>query len=219
MSYLSWSTKKIEDFAGDKITALYDAGYVFTRVDKGIMNQTRSLRINLNQFEMSSENRRILKNNDYIELEVCVLPYKDYSWEIGRLAKDFYEKRDADFSANKIKEILTDDAKSNFNTLLVFRDTRDGSIIGYAICYVNDSIIHYSYPFYRESEREPSRGLAMMIQTILWAKESGKKIAYLGSLQRPSDTYKLQFKGEDWFDGKEWQTNTEPLREILSKPN
>jgi len=56
----------------------------------------------------------------------------------------------------------------------------------------------------------------MMIRAIAHAKEKGLKYIYLGSLQRPGDTYKLQFEGLEWWDGTEWQTDTEPLKAILN---
>src|SRR3989344_6101553 len=39
-----------------------------------------------------------------------------------------------------------------------------------------------------------------------------KKYIYLGSFSRPTDTYKLQFAGLEWFDGKQWQNNPEKLK-------
>ena len=51
-----------------------------------------------------------------------------------------------------------------------------------------------------------------MIKTIVYAKEKGLKCIYLGSLQRPSDTYKLQFEGIEWFDGKGWQNDKEKAK-------
>ena len=49
---------------------------------------------------------------------------------------------------------------------------------------------------------------------IQWAKENNKKFVYLGSLQRPTDTYKLQFEGIEWFDGKKWKTDLEEVKKI-----
>jgi arginyl-tRNA--protein-N-Asp/Glu arginylyltransferase len=212
MSYLSWDTKVISDFSREAVEKIYDAGYVFTRVDRGVMNRTRSFRVNLAAYVASSENRRILRKAEDLTLSVEPIPYPGYTWEIGKLAKDFYEKfGDKVFSANKIKEILTDGAKSNFNKLLVFKD-KGGTPVGYAICYESEKILHYSYPFYIE---EPSRGIGMMTLAIEWAKASGKEYAYLGSLSRPTDTYKFQFLGGEWFDGERWRGDTEPLKEIL----
>jgi arginyl-tRNA--protein-N-Asp/Glu arginylyltransferase len=180
------------------------------------MNQTRSFRIDLSKYEASSENRRILRKSEHISLLVEPVPYEKYSWAVGKLAKDFYEKfGDRVFTANKIREIITNEKKSNFNQLFVFLDTRDRTAVGYSICYKGENILHYSYPFYIEDPREPSRGLGMMTKTVEWAKSLGKKYIYLGSLQRPSDSYKLQFAGGEWFDGEKWQSDYEPLKEIL----
>jgi arginyl-tRNA--protein-N-Asp/Glu arginylyltransferase len=110
---------------------------------------------------------------------------------------------------------MTDERKTNFNRLFTFTDMRSNEPVGYAIAFKSDHILHYSYPFYIEDPRESSRGLGMMTMAIEWAKSLGKRYIYLGSLSRPSDTYKLQFKGGEWFDGAAWQTDTEPLKEIL----
>jgi arginyl-tRNA--protein-N-Asp/Glu arginylyltransferase len=212
MAYLNWDTKKITDFSPENVAGMYDAGYVFTRVDKGIMNRTRSFRVDLKAYAPSSENKRILRKVETLTMTIEPIPYPSYSWEIGKLAKDFYEKfGDNVFTANKTKEILTDAEKSNFNRLLVFKDEK-GAAVGYSICYESDKILHYSYPFYVE---EPSRGIGMMTKALEWAKAADKDYIYLGSLQRPGDTYKLQFLGGEWFDGEHWQADTSPLRELL----
>lgn len=225
MAYLNWDTKITDDFSPATIAGLYDAGYVFTRVGKGVMNKNRSFRIRLADFEMSSENRRIARKSEHLSLAVLPLPLSpaEYSWKIGKLAKDFYDAHDAVFTANKAKELLTDGAESNFNTLLTYTDSRanpqTNEPAGYAICYLSDApdakMIHYSFPFYVTDPAEPSRGLGMMIKAIEQAKALDLEYVYLGSLQRPSDTYKLQFKGGEWFDGERWQTDTAALREIL----
>jgi arginyl-tRNA--protein-N-Asp/Glu arginylyltransferase len=213
MTYLNWKTEIITDFSDKKIESMYDRGYVFTRLDKGVMNQTRSFRVDMSKFELSSENRRILKKNADIEVVSESIPYAGYTWQIGKLAKDFYEKfGDNVFTANKIKEVMTDAKKSNFNELLVF--SREKEPVGYAICYENDSIIHYSYPFY-DLAASKDIGLGMMLKLLEWAKNNAVKYVYLGSLQRPTDTYKLQFKGGEWFDGERWQSDYTELKEIL----
>ena len=213
MPYLNWDTKIITDFSVENISKMYDTGYVFTRVGKGVMNKTRSFRIDLEKFETTSENRRIMRKAENYKMETVALPLSDYDWHIGKLAKDFYESRQAEFSANKIKELLTNKNESNFTTLAEFFAAEK---FGFAICYESSEIFHYSYPFYIEEKNEPSRGLCMMMLAIEYAKNSGKKYIYLGSLQRPSDTYKLQFKGGEWFNGEKWCTDIEPLKDILT---
>ena len=120
--YLKWDEKTISDFSDEDINQLYNQGYVFTRKDKGVMQQTRSLRIELSKFKLTSENRRILKKNESILLQTQPIPYLKYDWKIGKMGKDFYTTKfgDGTFSANKIKELLTDSEKSNFNKLFIY---------------------------------------------------------------------------------------------------
>lgn len=189
---------------------MYDNGFVFTRIDKGIMHQTRSIRIDLEKFDLSSENRRILRKGEKVIIEEHSIPYSAYSWEIGKTAKDFYdEKAGGAFSVNKIKEIMTTD--HNFNSLLAF------SGLGYAICYKNNSMLHYCYPFYDLKNSSKDMGLIMMTKALAEAQTLGLRYVYLGSLQRPSDTYKLQFSGIEWFDGEKWSSDLEKVKEILEK--
>ncbi len=189
---------------------MYDQGFVFTRIGKGVMHQTRSVRIDLKKFELTSENRRILRKGDKISLARSPIPYTNYSWEIGKLAKDFYDiKADSSFSANKIKELIT--TADNFNSLLRFSE------LGYAICYENTEILHYCYPFYNLETSEKDMGLIMITKAIVDAKERGLSYVYLGSLQRPGDVYKLQFEGIEWFDGKIWRSDVEEVKKILGK--
>src|SRR3989344_4146668 len=110
MTYLHWNEKTITDFSDKSITEMYDRGYVFTRIGKGIMHQTRSVRIDLAKFASSSENRRILKKVDNIAMQEVILPYVDYHWSLGKLAQYFYEKKFGHgvMSALKVKEMLTD---------------------------------------------------------------------------------------------------------------
>ncbi len=199
---------------------MYDRGYLFTRVQKGVMNQTRSLRIDLSKFNLTSENRRILRKTENIHMINGQLPMSNYDWKIGKLAKDFYETKfgAGTFSANKVKELLTDEKKSNVNVLLCYHVKEIE--VGYCIAFETPSLLHYAYPFYQlkiqNSKFTPHTGMGMMLKAILWAKEQGKKYVYLGSATRPTDVYKLQFEGLEWFDGERWNTDLDRLKQILT---
>ncbi len=217
MPYLSWNEQTITDFSDKHISEMYGHGYVFTRIARGVMHQTRSVRIDLSKFELTSENRRILKKTDELRLIDRPTPLPDYDWSLGKLAKDFYETKfgAGTMSAAKVKEMLTDATASNFNTLLQYTNASDKAV-GYAICHSNKYMLHYSYPFYDLDAAPKDAGLGMMIRAIVFARESGMKHIYLGSLQRPSDTYKLQFHGLEWFDGTAWSHDLQKVREILA---
>jgi len=231
--YLRFDRTTIDDFSDVNIETMYQKGYVFTRVGKGVMDQTRSVRIHLRSFKLSSENRQILRKMENLKMTTRELPFESYSWEIGKLAKDFYEEKfgPKTFSANKVKEMLTDAENSNFNQLVQYavidQPIRSGVFgmidtipegktpDGYAIVCETEQLIHYSYPFYDLNTDVKNLGMAMMLRAIQWAENSGKVYIYLGSAQRPSDRYKLQFEGLEWFDGEGWSRNIELLKQVL----
>jgi len=238
--YLKWQEKTIADFSEQNINDLYDHGFLFTRVGKGAMYQTRSVRIDLDKFELSSENRRVLRKIENVAMETTPIPYSNYSWEIGKLGKNFYEQKFGEgiFSANKIKELLTNKEKSNFNLLLVYnviaRSNSDEAIssptgrsprpdgarddsqpAGYSICYSNAKILHYSYPFYNLQNSTSNIGIGMMTRAIEYAKKEKRKYVYLGSAKDNAALYKFQFAGVEWFDGKIWQSDIEKLKNTL----
>ncbi len=212
--YLKWSEQVITDFSFANLNALYNQGWLFGRTEKGYMYETRSLRVDLSKFELSSENRRILRKNEDVSLLSYTLPYEKYSWEIGKLGKNFYTTKfgDGTFSANKIKELLTS-TNSNFNRLLVY--TLNNEAIGYAICLETNGILHYSYPFYNLGNDLPNLGIGMMTKAIVWAKENNKKYVYLGSVKDQAALYKLQFSGLEWWDKQTWSANLDKLKSEL----
>lgn len=214
--YLSWNKQTITDFSEKNIEALYSKGYVFTRTGRGDMNQTRSLRLDLKTFALSSENKRILKKTEDLQLGTSSIPYANYSWQIHKLGKDFYEQKfgEKTFSAQKIKELITDPSQSNFNRLFTY--TQNNEQIGYCIALETGGILHYCYPFYNLQTAPTNTGMSMMLQAIIWAQEQGKQYIYLGSAQRPTDTYKLQFSGLEWFDGSVWIKDADKLKQILN---
>ncbi len=229
MKYLSWKEETISDFSVNNIADMYEKGFVFTRIGKGVMQQTRSLRINLSLLELSSENRRILKKVPSLKMKQVDLPLpsSQYNFSIGKMAKDFYDSKFGTniMSAQKVKEMLTDPERSNFNHLLTFQNLEHSEneseqnmdfCNGYTIAYSSPILLHYSYPFYDFSNCPKDIGLAMMITAVQKAKEMGLKYVYLGSLQRPTDVYKLQFSGLEWFDGTGWNSDLMEAKKVLA---
>lgn len=192
--------KTLTNFSVEDIESHYDNGYVFTRLGKGIIHQVTSVRVYLADFELTSENRRILRKNESLKLYFNHLPLEEYSWKIGKMAKDFYDAKGGEgtMSVNKLKEMFTDRGKSNMNS--AFKYNIDDTVIGYCLCHETGKMIHYSYPFYNLKLNNPSLGMAMMLKAILWAEENNKKYIYLGSYNK----YKLQFKGVEVFKNSGW---------------
>lgn len=210
-NYLSYDKTKILDESDSNIESMYDHGYVFTRIEKGLMNQTKSLRIDLSKFSLTSENRRILRKTEDLIFNVIDLPINsgEYDWHIHKIAKDFYSIKFGynTFSASKIKELVV--SAHNFNKLFSYIVTTiSKESIGYCICRETQNLFHYCYPFYDLEKSSNNMGMGMMLKSILWAQDCHKKYVYLGSLSRPGDKYKLQFNGLEVWDNEkqEWET-------------
>lgn len=200
--YENFDQLTVADSEQEEINNYYDRGYVVTRLGKNVMQQIKSVRVKLTDFELSSENRRVLKKNDNLELNYSVLPSMSYSWSIAKLAKDFYAEKFGPniMSANKIKEMFNEPDKSNMNAFFEF--SIDNQPIGYCLLYESNQIVHYSYPFYHLNIKQPNLGMAMMLKAVIWAQKKSKQYIYLGS----DSKYKHQFKGLEVFnpDTKAW---------------
>lgn len=214
MTYHKDDEQNITDFSESNIESMYDKGYKFTRLSRGNMQSTKNLRVNLSNFYIFTKNKRIISKYPNLKVEFRSLPLTDYNYTLGKLAKDFYDTKFGKgvFSTIKIKELLTSNT-SNFNSLAVF--SLDGKEVGYCIVYKSSNIIHYCYPFYDLSFEASYLGLAMMTKVITEAKDMGLKYVYLGGANASKDTYKLQFKGLEWWNIDKWSNDIEALKEII----
>jgi arginyl-tRNA--protein-N-Asp/Glu arginylyltransferase len=196
----------------DELNKIYDMGFLPSRAKLNLFYLARSLRVDLSKFEPSSENRRILRKTESLQLTAYSLREFEYGWEIGKLAKDFYDKRfgKGTMSANKIKWLFTSGACSD---VLEYKDS--GKTIGYCLVNNTGQILHYAYPFYELEYFDKNAGMGMMLRAILHAKEEGLKYVYLGTCYTEESLYKTQFKGIEYFTGFSWSRDIEKLKELI----
>ena len=80
-TYLSWKKQILTDFSSENICTSYADGFVFTRRGKGEMDQTRSVRIDLAKFELSSENPPSLLRLSLVNRKTCQRFLYDQIWQ------------------------------------------------------------------------------------------------------------------------------------------
>lgn len=219
MSYKNFGTKVIDIKNPQAIIEAYNDGYVPGRNETGQFNRVRSIRINLKEFEASSENRRILRKYEH-QVDISKVPYANYTWEIHKMGKEFYDTKFGvgTFSANKIKELFCS-TSTNFNAVLTLINIQTGTADGYCILVQatshNQSIVHYAYPFYKLDFINSNLGIYMMTKTVQILKQQGIDYMYLGSVHEPASLYKLQFKGEEWWneESNSWCTDMQLLKD------
>lgn len=207
------------------IAELYNLGYKFTRKGVGIMQSTRLVRVDLENFKPSSENRRILRKFENLGVRLERLPYEKYDYIIGKWMKDFYFSKFGEklFDVQTIKKIFL--GELNFNSILIYEIQEE--IVGFCLCYTNylsyplaesglseRKILHYSYPFYKPEAINSSLGIAMMTKAIEFSKSEMIDYIYLGGYTTSKDNYKLQFRGIEWWneEHKEWSSDIAQLK-------
>jgi arginyl-tRNA--protein-N-Asp/Glu arginylyltransferase len=201
----------LESEEGDSIEDIYENGFLQSRIDSRLFYLSRGIRIDVSQFELSSENRRINRKTEYLTYELSTIDKFEYDYPIGKMAIDFYKERfgEKTISAQKWKWIFTSGV---FTHVIIFKDNRTNEVIGYCPIIMTKSILHYAYPFYKTNYLSENLGIGMMQSAILHSKETGIRYAYLGTCYTHNSLYKTQFKGAQWFTGEVWSDDIQGLK-------
>jgi len=202
---------------GETPADLFHAGFLPSSRQLDRFYLCRQIRVQLKKFEPSSENRRILRKGEAIEVKL--VPRAEFEFTPAR--REFCKHyTDAKFGANGMSYERLD---SLFNApvtshVLVFTDSATGAEAGLATLYVEgDRMAFYYYAFYDLAHPNRSLGLFMMTTAIKLFTERGSQQLYLGTCYSESALYKTQFPGCEFFNGVRWSENLAELKFILKR--
>jgi len=208
--YQVWLVK--ED--GDDVDKIYEMGFLPMRSKKDFYYLCRSVRVDLNRFQPSSENRRILRKTEDFQHELISLEDFDYTPSVQKICKDWFEQKfgKGKISAAALRKIFTRGIFTH-----VFAWKKDSQVIGYAVANSHEDLLHYAHVFLDPQFSKANLGARMMLEAVLWAKENDKKYIYLGtSYTRPS-LYKTQYDGVEFFNGSFWSDNIKELKYLIDR--
>ena len=201
--------------AGDSLEILYAEGYLPYSGAQGLRDvfyNARSARVMLNEFSITSENRRIAKKFDG-QFKKERVPFSQFS-----PTEDFYEFCLGYFAQHHGPQAmprgrLTTILYSGLITsVLIYRSTHTPAAY---VLEVEDGMMgHFWFSFYDLSYTKQSLGLWLMLDCIRSAKERGLSNYYLGTVYDESARYKLNFKPLEWWDGNSWSRDTERLKHL-----
>jgi len=208
--YQVWLLKERKD----RISEIYEMGFLPVRSIKNLYYLCRSVRVNLDKFQISSENRRILRKTKDYHWRLIKLDRFDYTPKIQKTCKDWFGGRfgKGKISAAAVRKIFRGGIFTH-----VFVWSLKGKTVGYAIVFIGDNLLHYAHVFTDPSLAKSNLGVRMMLQAVLWAKENKKKYAYLGSCYLKSTLYKTEYAGVEFFNGYSWSGNLEELKYLLER--
>jgi len=208
--YQVWLLKE----EGDETEKIYQSGFLPIRSLPGVFYLSRNIRIDLSKFEISSENRRILKKTENFESDL--LPFSEfvYTAKVQKFCKDYADQKLGKglFPAAAIKSIFTNKI---FNYVFVFKEVITQKEVGYVVCFVSENFLQYGYAFYDLEYLKDSLGARMMLEAVLWADKSNKKYVYLGTCYDESALYKTEFKGVEFFNGFRWSDDLTELKKLI----
>ena len=167
-------------------------------------NACKACRINIQQFRLSRNLKRCLKQNQQVSLNAVDAAYTD---EYFQLYKKYLNHRHADGS---MKDPTADDFK-NF-LICEWSDTRflelreNGQLL--AIAVVDKILNGYSavYTFFDPDYASRSLGTFAILQEIEYCKDNNQPYLYLGYWidQHPKMHYKSRFSALELFEHNLW---------------
>lgn len=201
---------------GDEVEKIYDAGFLPIRNMPDVYYLARSLRVDLTEFAPSSENRRILGKTADLEHKLFSLTEFSYTPQVQKFCKNYMDQRfgKGQMTAAGIKNIFQ---KGVYNHVFVWKD-RNEKVVGYAICFINETLLQYAHVFYDLDLLESNIGARMILEAVIWAKDNGKKFTYLGTVYNQSNySYKTEFSGVEFFNGFSWSSDLEELKYLIER--
>ncbi len=202
---------------GETPADLFQAGFLPSSHQMDRFYLCRQIRIHLEQFELSSENRRILRKGQSFNVEL--VPRDKFEYTPAR--RQFFKAyADAKFGPEVMSLDRLDSlfAHPVISHLLIYTDSQTGAEVGVAALYLEaNSLAYYYYAFYDWQHPVRSLGMFMMTAAVELFAGRGCRHIYLGTCYSEGALYKTQFAGAEFFNGFRWSQNLAELKYLLQR--
>jgi arginyl-tRNA--protein-N-Asp/Glu arginylyltransferase len=177
----------------------------------------RQVRIELREFEPSSENRRILRKGEGLRCELLPKSRFEYTPERREFFKTYADiKFGKDVMPYERLDLLFEGAITSH--LLLFTDAQSGQAVGTVTLYLQpNELAYYYYAFYDLNYYSRNLGMFMMTSAVNQFAQLGYRYLYLGSCYLENALYKTQFAGAQFFNGVRWSKNLKELKYLIRR--
>lgn len=205
---------------GEPLAEIYAQGYLpysGAKDSKHIFYSGRSARVVLQEFTLTSENRRIAKRFDGM-FQKETIPFAqfvpdDHFWNLSLTY--FAQKHGANAMPRARIEALF--AAEIITAVITYQ--RSSSVVGYVLEIEDGSMGHFWYSFYDLEYARQSLGMWLMLDCIRSAQKRGLAHYYLGTVYGEKALYKTNFEPLQWWDGSKWSSEIKVLRDLSRKDN
>jgi len=210
--YAIWAVPE----ADESPVNLFDKGFLPASHDLSRFYLCRHIRVHLDSFTLSSENRRILRKGQGIEFELIEKEkfHFDEHWRSFCLNYAHLKFGQNVMTEERLMSVIKNPITSHF---LIFKDQQ--KFLGIVCLFLKEQMAYYYYSFYDLDSTYNNLGMFVMTKTIELFKEKKFQLIYLGSCYAKNALYKTQFKGVEFFNGFSWSSNIKELKYLISQQN
>lgn len=188
------------------IEEIYEQGWLPQRNQAGYFytDDNCSCRSRLQDSQLSSENRRILKKTDRFSYKL--LPLKDFNYTpaLQKQLSTWTKTLNWNFPASSIKTVFTNHI---FNFVYLWTDNQQPDhICAYTLCFFYENIVHVAYVFYDPIYTHSDLPIRLPLQVFIDAQEKQLKYCYFGRFNPETKLgfYKRNFPNFEYFVKGKW---------------
>lgn len=178
----------------------YQNGLLPQRNNKDLFYLQTSSRSNLANFNISSENRRILRKTEDLTFKKISLKNFDYDLKTQKEIFNWIKTLGWKYPTSSVKNVFK---KHIFNYLYIWKD-KQNNIIAYAICYFSKNISHIAYVFYNPDFSHGNLPIRLVLQVVVDSHNLNLKYCYLGRFSTDTGFYKRNMPGFEYFANNQW---------------
>ncbi len=184
-----------------------------TTLEYQVFYLARSLRVDLDRFADSSENRRVDRKISELNISMqCMEKEAILKEDTAFLpfAHEYARKRIGDsMPEERLQYIIRQSIGSH-----IFRFMQADQTIGYVLACIKKNMLHYWFSFFdTELMRSHSLGKWMMWKVVRWASDQNLEHVYLGTCYGTKSLYKVRdHKGLSFYDGTGWNQDSKLLK-------
>jgi arginyl-tRNA--protein-N-Asp/Glu arginylyltransferase len=211
--YAVWAMPEADETAAD----LFNAGFLPSSRNLDRFYLCRHVRVPLNPFKPSSENRRILRKGADIDVKLVPRDKFEYTPERRTFFKTYADiKFGKDIMSFERLDLLFN--SPIISHLLVFTDSKTAAEIGVATLYLEGrDLAYYYYAFYDLNYYSRNLGMFMMTSAVALFADRACRNLYLGTCYSQNALYKTQFAGAEFFNGFHWSGDLKELKFVLGR--
>jgi arginyl-tRNA--protein-N-Asp/Glu arginylyltransferase len=202
---------------GDTPAQIFNQGFLPSTHNLDRYYMSRQIRVRLDAFKQSSENRRIMRKCPSISYELLTREEFDFTAEKRDFCRHY---ADIKFGNDVMSEKRLDSLIGSriISHILVYRDTESGRDVGYVTLFLEPTkLAYFYYSFYDLNYYERNLGMYMMTTAVDFFKNQDYDFLYLGTCYRKNALYKTQFAGFEFFNGFRWSNDLKELKYLIKR--